>query len=188
MVAAADETTLVLVAAEDLEPGMTLSASDLNEQAVRFDGGLDRYIAAGSALDGYRVVRSVAAGELVPASAVVPTDSDAADDLRYITMAIPSQERPAGLGRGSHVDVWVDPEDGAGPDEVAGVAEQLLTDVVVTDFDQGGGGLSGPSDSVSVTLAVTARGADSDAIVARLISAARAEQVFLTVVPQAGSR
>ncbi len=188
VIAAADETTLVLVATDDLEPGMIVGPSDLREQAVRIDSGLGRYVAAESSLDGYVVLRPVGAGELIPAAAVAPSDAGVTKDLRYLTMAIPSSERPAGLGRGTHVDVWVDPDDGAGSADEPRVAEQLLADAVVTEYDQGGGGLAGPSDTVSVTLAVTAQAADTDAVLAQLITAARAEQVFLTVVPQESAR
>ena len=188
VVAAADETTLVLVATDELEPGMVVGASDLREQAVRIDSGLEHYVAAESSLDGYVVVRPVGAGELLPVAAVAPSDAAATKDLRYLTMAIPSRESPAGLGRGSHVDVWVDPDDGVGATDAPRVAEQLLADVVVTEYDQGGGGLAGPSDTASVTLAVTLQGADTDAVIAQLITAARAEQVFLTVVPQDSTR
>ncbi len=188
VVAAADETTLVLVATDDLEPGMIVGTSDLREQAVRIVSGLGRYVAAESSLDGYVVLRPVGAGELIPAAAVAATDAGETKDLRYLTMAIPSHERPAGLGRGTHVDVWVDADDGVGTAEEPRVAEQLLADVVVTEYDQGGGGLAGPADTVSVTLAVKPQGADTDDVIAQLITAARAEQVFLTVVPQDSAR
>ena len=195
VVAAADDTVPVLVAADDLAVDRPLSAALVTSRQVRLEDGLDRYL-SGDVPDGYVVVRAVRAGELIPRSAVAPA-GEVSGQLRYVTVALPAAELPAGLRAGGVVDVWVAPGTGtagaaaAGPDAAgtgaagpaAPVAELLLRSVTVTAVGGDGGGLGVSGTERPVTLAVAADGPALDAEVARLVAAARDARVYLAGVP-----
>src|SRR5215207_3922844 len=103
VIAAADRTVPVLVAAADLVPGQTLRPELVETRNVVLDGNLDSYV-TGDVGPGYVVVRSVTAGELLPRSSIAAVTDDRA--LRYITIALPAVEVPFGLVAGDLVDVW----------------------------------------------------------------------------------
>jgi hypothetical protein len=179
VVAAADDTVPVLVAAQDLTVDRPLTAALVQTRQVLLEEGLARYL-SGDVPEGYVVVRPVEAGELVPRSAVAPA-GEVAEDLRYVTLALPAAELPAGLRAGRVVDVWVAPDG-----EAAGaVAELLLAGITVTDVGGDSGGLGVSGTERAVTLAVTP-GAAADTLeqaVARLVAAARDARVYLAAVP-----
>ncbi|MGH8825302.1 MAG: SAF domain-containing protein [Jiangellaceae bacterium] len=178
VIAAADETVPVLVAATDLAPGQPLSAAMVETRQVRLEGTLDLYH-TGEVGDGYVVVRPVSAGELVPRSAVgVAGDTDA---VRYVTVAVPVAELPLGLGPAAVVDVWRAPP-AQGEDRTA---DRLMAGVSVTAVDAGGGGLAGSGSVARVTLAVAtdARGGLDEAV-AGLVAAGRDGLVYLVRVPE----
>lgn len=180
VVAAADDTVPVLVATTDLAPGQPLTATMVETRQVGLAESLDGLYHTGEVGGGYVVVRPVSAGELLPRSAVaVATDTDA---VRYVTVAVPAAEVPAGLGPAAVVDVWRAPPE-QGDDRTAG---RLLADVSVTAVDSGSGGLAGSGGVARVTLAV-AEGtrADPDEAVAGLVAAARDGLVYLVRVPEA---
>lgn len=179
VVGAADDTVPVLVAAEDLTVDRPLTAGLVQTRQVLLEDGLARYL-SGDVPEGYVMVRPVAAGELVPRSAVAPAD-EVAEDLRYVTVALPAAELPAGLRPGRVVDVWVAPDG----DAVGAVAEPLLDGVTVTDVGGDSGGLGVSGTEHAVTLAVTPGvAADTlDEAVARLVAAARDARVYLAAVP-----
>ena len=179
VVAAADDTVPVLVAAQDLTVDRPLTAALVQTRQVLLEDGLARYL-SGDVPEGYVMVRPVEAGELVPRSAVAPA-GEVAEDLRYVTLALPAAELPAGLRAGRVVDVWVAPDG-----EAAGaVAELLLAGITVTDVGGDGGGLGVSGTERAVTLAVTP-GVATDTLeeaVARLVAAARDARVYLAAVP-----
>ncbi|HEU4491233.1 MAG TPA: hypothetical protein VFR74_10205 [Jiangellales bacterium] len=179
VVAAADDTVPVLVAAQDLTVDRPLTAALVQTRQVLLEDGLARYL-SGDVPEGYVMVRPVEAGELVPRSAVAPA-GEVAEDLRYVTLALPAAELPAGLRAGRVVDVWVAPDG-----EAAGaVAEPLLAGITVTDVGGDGGGLGVSGTERAVTLAVTP-GVAADTLeeaVARLVAAARDARVYLAGVP-----
>ncbi len=177
VIAAADDTVPVLVATSDLAPGQPLTAAMVETRQVRLEGTLDLYH-TGEVGDGYVVVRQVSAGELLPRSSVTAaTDTDA---VRYVTVAVPVAEVPAGLRPGAVVDVWrAQPEQGD-----VRTAGRLLAGVSVTAVDSGGDGLAGTGSLARVTLAVAAdTGGDLDDAVAELVAAARGGLVYLARVP-----
>ena len=178
VIAAADDTVPVLVAATDLAPGQSLTATMVETRQVGLAAGLDLYH-TGDVGDGYVVVRPVSAGELQPRSSVaVAADTDA---LRYVTVAVPVAEVPVGLGPAAVVDVWRAPAEQAEDRS----ADRLLADVSVTAVDAGGGGLAGSGGVVRITLAVAAgTGTDVDEAVAGLVAAARDGLVYLVEVPE----
>ena len=177
VIAAADDTVPVLVAATDLAPGQPLTASMVETRQVGLGAGLDLYH-TGDVGDGYVVVRPVGAGELLPRSSVAVADTDV---LRYVTVAVPVTEVPAGLGPAAVVDVWRAPAEQA-EDRIA---DRLLADVSVTAVDSGGGGLAGSGGVARITLAVAGgTGTDIDEAVAGLVAAARDGLVYLVQVPE----
>jgi hypothetical protein len=179
VVAAADDTVPVLVAAQDLTVDRPLSASLVQTRQVLLEDGIDRYL-SGDVPEGYVVVRRVEAGELIPRSAVAPA-GDVAEELRYVTVPLPAAELPAGLRSGRVVDVWVAPD----REEAGAVAALLLPAVTVTDVGGDSGGLGVSGTERPVTLAVT-RGGETDSVedaVARLVAAARDALVYLAAVP-----
>ncbi len=183
VIAAADQTLPVLVAATDLAPGQALSAELVETRNVMLDGNLDRYI-SGPIGDGYVVVRAVGEGELLPRSSVAPATEDG--ELRYVTIPLPAAEVPVNMNRGAVVDVWrIPPVDAADR-----IAERLLTGVGVTDSDSGEGGLANAGGQARVTLAVAAADvgrspAEQNEAIGALVTAARDGLVYLTVIPEA---
>ena len=88
IVARADETAPVYAATRVLTPGTTLTQGDVAVVAVRLDSTGSRYLGAESALAAGRVVlRTVAAGELVPLSALGRRDQV---DLRPVSVPVPA--------------------------------------------------------------------------------------------------
>lgn len=197
LLAAADRTVPVLVAAEDLVPGQPLTGDLVEPSGALLESGLDRYVT--DVGTGYLVVRPVERGELLPRSAIKPTGE--AEDVRQVTVAVPASEAPAGLRPGDAVDVWLVPE---GEDVRASL---LLPAARVTAATSGGGGLGAPTGQHRVTLAVTAvespeagepedgtaaedgdaseEAVDLEAVTAELVAAARAGRVYLTRLPEA---
>lgn len=109
LVARADDSVPVLAAGTTLVRGDTLSEAGLQVVRVRLDEVDEAYLAAEDALPADAVaLRTVPAGELVPASAV-----GSAADLASRPVALPWQgPRPQGLVRGAAVDLWVAPREG----------------------------------------------------------------------------
>ncbi|QYJ02437.1 hypothetical protein KUV85_08795 [Nocardioides panacisoli] len=129
LLAAADDTVRVWVAAGALGAGSEVTEADLSVRRVRFADAEDlaRYYRARDPFPADRVLRrGVGAGELVPRSAVVP--SAQVDTLRVPLEVAPHQVPPS-VTTGSVVDVYLVPasgerQRGSGP---------ALEEVVVVD-------------------------------------------------------
>jgi hypothetical protein len=104
--ASADDSVRVWALARDATAGETLDADDLVATRVRFiDAGTERYLAVGEPLpDELHVERALGEGELLPAAAL---GEPAAEEHLRISLALPTEEVPTGVGRGAEVDVWV---------------------------------------------------------------------------------
>lgn len=106
VVGAAARTTPVWVAGDALVPGTVLTADLLEVAEVRLTAP-ELYVAAEQDLpEGLVVTRTVAAGELVPRSALGAQD---AVDLRPVV--VPAGALPRGLVPGAVVDLWHLPEE-----------------------------------------------------------------------------
>jgi Flp pilus assembly protein CpaB len=104
VVGQADTTEPVYAASRHLAPGQRLTRDDLRVVRVRLAGLQGRYLAAKSAPEpGAVVLRSVQAGELVPASAVGPP---AAVTSRPVAVRVLAGAAD-GLRPGALVDVWI---------------------------------------------------------------------------------
>ena len=135
VLAGADDMTPVWSAADDLVAGQTLTADDLVATPVRFGDDVDRerYLATGADLPAtLTLTRPLAAGELVPASAL---GEESTESTVTVSIAVPAEHVPTDVVRGSRVDVWVIAGQGlAGQGgRRAPAAELVLGDVVVLD-------------------------------------------------------
>lgn len=130
LLASADDTVPVWAVARDLPVGATVSVDDLQRRQVRFPDSAtaDAYLPADDALPvGSRLGREVSGGDLLPRSALARDDGPA---LEEVPISVVSDDLPATVRQGSHVDVWVTPKVSA----VAGqrpAATKVLDDVVV---------------------------------------------------------
>lgn len=103
IVSAADASDQVLTARAALAPGDRIDAGDLVATAVRMPGATDLYLVPNDVpAEGLIVTKAIAAGELVPASAV---GSAAALRLASVVIAV-SGELPGSIEPGATVDVW----------------------------------------------------------------------------------
>ena len=126
LVGTADRTRPVWAAAATLAPGDAVGSSALTVVRARVDPGLDAYLPADRDLPPDLVaLRTVAAGELVPLSAV-----GEAGALERKPVGLPAPRAlPAGLVKGAQVDVWVSaPGEGGSarpepPEQLAAAAE-----------------------------------------------------------------
>lgn len=129
LLSGADDMTSVWSASSDLVSGQTLTADDFAATRVRFDEDADeqRYLAVDDELPADLTLdRPLAAGELVPASALGQAPDD---DTVAVSIAVAAEHVPTDLDRGSHVDVWVIGEDR----RQRAAAELVLDDVLILD-------------------------------------------------------
>jgi Flp pilus assembly protein CpaB len=103
LVEALDDTTDVVVASETLTPGSRIEAADLRIESVRLGTVARGYVRPADVPDdGLVVVRTVRAGELVPAASVAERDTTG-----LATVVIPGRAPLAGsVAPGALVDVW----------------------------------------------------------------------------------
>lgn len=103
IVAGSDRTTTVYAARSVLTVGEHLEAGDLGLSQVRLDGADDLYLTPGRLpADGVIVTRTVAEGELVPASAV---GRNSGAERSSVVVDLTST-LAAAVGPGAVVDVW----------------------------------------------------------------------------------
>ncbi|HET6673635.1 MAG TPA: SAF domain-containing protein [Agromyces sp.] len=103
LVSGFDDSVEVYAVRGTVTPGTPIDAADLTTQSVRLGAAAERYLAPGDLPDGGLVaIRTMEAGELVPASAV-----DTVDSTGLATVVVPSRNAlPSGLGPGATVDLW----------------------------------------------------------------------------------
>lgn len=174
--ASAGRSTSVYVARHALVPGEHLVAADLAVGQVRFSGEGGSYIAVGGrAPTGYLVTRYVAAGELLPLTALSASASTVGAS-RYVTVPVAPGHLPSSLEHGDLVDVYVTPKVAAGDRVPAPTC--VLAAVPVDSADGGSESLSAGS-TVAVVLDVPA------AKVGTLIHAVEDGTIDLARVPAA---
>ena len=140
----ADTTEPFYAAAHDLAPGTVLRPSDLVVVHVRVAAG--EYVSPSDAVEGRVLERTVGAGELVPASALMDAAAYGARTIA-VTSAMPLAE---GVGVGSLVDVWVTAEDDLGAHSTL-VGEDLPV-TEVREAESGLGSRGGQTVYVAVPL------------------------------------
>jgi hypothetical protein len=111
LVSAANASVDVLAARGTLTPGERIHASDLVPTSVRVGRTTQLYLrAADVPAAGVIITRAVAAGELVPQSAV---GSEAGADLTSIVVSV-NTALPGSVAPGSRVDLWSAVQGGVG--------------------------------------------------------------------------
>ena len=151
----AEDGDLVWAASRDLPAGSTLRPDDVEARSVRMPGTAAAYVDASVAPPtGYVLVRDVAAGELLPASAL--DEAGPAPEHRLVSLPVAQHHYPGGLARGHRVDVYVVPE--AAPGVVATSAEPVLVlgDAAVADVSGDVGGFGATGSTIGVVLEVDA--------------------------------
>ncbi len=136
-VTTASGTVAVYAAGSALTPGSTVATADLRTVEVRLGAETDRYLLVEDGLpDTSVVLRTVAAGELVPAAAL-----GSADDLEVRAVAVPVT---SGLSdrivAGASVDLWYVPPQDATADGAA-APELLVGGVTVAEVAEAQGTL-----------------------------------------------
>jgi hypothetical protein len=141
LVNAANASTNLLAARSALTPGQRVHASDLVPTSVRVGHTAGLYLRASDVPSaGVVVTRAVAAGELVPHSAI---GSEAGKSLTSIVVSVDGA-LPASISPGSRVDLWAS--------QSADVANSGATSTA-TD-DGGAGGRAAPTVLVSSAIVV----------------------------------
>jgi hypothetical protein len=167
---AADSTVGVYAASAALVPGQHVSASDLVQRDVVLDGADRHYVRVGSLPAGGLVIRTpVAAGELVPASAV----GDAAKSGLTSMVVSVDGEVPSQIRAGAAADLWAAPTSDSG-DRPAEPPSVLVSGAVVAEVRTGSGLVAGDGVDVELLLPQTR--------VARVLQA-QADGARLSVVP-----
>lgn len=161
VVAAADERTQVWSLTVSLPQGALVTEADVALVPVAMDS-TEAYATEGRSPVGRRLAQAVGAGELIAISALKPT---IARDLRQIAVPVAPQRIPVDLARGSRVDLWSTPGDGAGgfAPSVRVVANATVAAVPSADDLVGGGEVSVlldiPSDEVGEVVRALRAGA-----------------------------
>ena len=147
VVASADNSATVYAARTPLSVGDRITADDLVEQSVRLGTLTDKYLDDDAIpADGLIVTRTVAQGELVPASAVGSTVGE-----RIASVVITVNSRlPHAVDAGSVVDVWAAREGEAGTFGPPSVLVPSATVVQVIEAD----GIIAGATAVNVELLV----------------------------------
>jgi hypothetical protein len=176
LLAAADDTVEVWAVGTDAGPGARLDPTDLRVERVRFAdaGELASYFTTADRLPAdLRLVRGVAAGELLPRAALGGTDEPA--DTVELPVAVDADQVPPAVAAGSVVDVYLGGGGRAG-DRGAGPVLDDATVVAAPPLESTFGATTGRRQLV---LAVSSD--DASRFLDRL---GRSRQPLLTVVRQ----
>ncbi|PFG20323.1 hypothetical protein ATL40_1921 [Serinibacter salmoneus] len=129
------------VAVRDLAPGAAVSAQDLREVTLRWDGASGTYLAPADLTADSVVTSFVGEGELVPTSAL-GTTGDVAGRPMAVAVPVGGSPRP-----GSLVDLWFVPSAGS-----LESAEAVAADVEVLEITAASGVLGSSSGQVATVL------------------------------------
>lgn len=147
VVSMADKTTTVYAARTALSVGDHIEQADLAAHSVRLGTVTERYLTAETVpAEGLIVTRTIAAGELVPTSAV---GNEAGERLASVVITVGSQ-LPAAVDAGSVVDVWASREGDSG---VFGPPAVLIPSATVVRVVESDGIIAG-AGAVNVELLV----------------------------------
>ena len=130
LISAANATTRVWASAVPLVPGQVVSTEDLTVAEVNLADIGDKYLSADAGFPDQSSVRAViAAGELLPASALAPVA-----ELKGRIVAIDvAGSVPTVVDAGSLVDVWAQPES-TGLDDEGVDPQQIVTSAPVSNI------------------------------------------------------
>ncbi|MEN2738013.1 SAF domain-containing protein [Microbacterium sp. X-17] len=145
VVAAARQTTPVLVASRTLVPGHEVAAGDLRIVDVALGAASSAYLSAAATATGRVATRTVVAGELVPADAL----ADAAETEVTRVVVRSAADVPASVVGGTTVEVWAAP-----PAEGTAVAAPriLVADAVVAAVSEETGMIRGGTTAIELVI------------------------------------
>jgi len=181
VVGAADDTAAVWAADGDLVAGTQLRAESVVAVPVRIESAVNPYL-TGPVPEGYVVTRGVAAGELVPAAAVVPA-TEATRTARLLALSLEPQSVPGSLEAGDRVDVWLVPDLLAEPDAPASLLVEGVSVASTPVPDTGFGTATSPGSVVVSLDADMLGGRDLQEVTARLVAGSAAGRLVLTLDP-----
>lgn len=153
VLSSADRSQLVWSTTRDLAAGSSVAAEDLRPVQVRLFDSAGGYVAAGGAPPtGFVLDRPLAAGELLPGSALVRPGDDV--DLRLVTVPVLPGHYPPSLSKGQRVDVWATTDGTAAPAEGAPApgSRLVLAGLTVEQSPDAGGALGGAGAERAVVL------------------------------------
>lgn len=190
IVGAAADTVPTWAAASDLVAGAPLREDDLVAVPVRLEAATNPYL-TGPIPEGYQLIRPVAAGELVPSSALVPA-SQTRTTTRLVAVSLTGGAVPGPLTPGDRVDVWLVPEGigtaglvSADPVET-GQATLLVEGVTVASVPPQDAGFGAGGEQQSAVLRLEDDAAAHSRLtdlIGTLVTASSQGRVVLTVDP-----
>lgn len=144
LISAAGHTDRMLAVTRDLSAGTILHAEDVTTVSVRLGhDSTGHYLTAGTAIDGKRLTRAIARGELLPAAALQVTPA-----LTTVTVPLATGQAPR-LSTGQRIELWISTKrcptavllydatvqavQGIDPNALAGDADQSVTLSLVPD-------------------------------------------------------
>jgi hypothetical protein len=139
VIGASSQTTAVWAAERNLAGGTVLGAGDLTAVEVNLGDNAALYLPAGSASPmGMTIVSPMAAGELLPVSAVEQSGTG-----RVVAIGVGPGNMPPGVDHGSTIDLYLTTGGAAGAEEKA-TTELIGRDLTVQSVTApSSGGLSG---------------------------------------------
>lgn len=145
LVSSSRQTMPLLQTTHTVVPGDTISAADLRVVEVGLGALTDTYLAPQDLQPGSIAMRTLAEGELVPASAV-----GSAEDAHTTTVVVGSTTTPLKMEPGTVVEVWHAPllEDGRSFDD----PRVLVGDAVVVSMAESDGMLAQSSTDVELAI------------------------------------
>ena len=143
VIGASSRTAAVWAADRDLAVGTVLGPGDLGTIEVNLGDNTGLYLTPGSASPvGMTVVNPMAAGELLPASAVEPPGSG-----RVVAIGVEPDKMPPGVDHGSTIDLYLTKAGAAGADANAST-DLIGRDITVQSVTApAAGGLSGATSN-----------------------------------------
>jgi hypothetical protein len=162
VVSAADRSVRVWALTRDVAPSTVLAADDVRPARVRLFDSAPGYVATGRSPAGRTVTRALAAGELLPATALAETPP-----ALVVSLPVRPENAPA-VERGQAVDVWAGTKE-CGP-------RRVLASAAVQDVRSDDAGLTGAGPGLQVVLRVDRADAE------RLVAVLGAESTIRLVV------
>ncbi len=143
VIAAGSQTSPVWAAERSLAAGTIIGAGDVAAVEVNLGANADAYLSPGSGSPvGMTLAAPLAAGELLAASAVGPSENG-----RVIAIAVAPEHLPPGVGHGSTIDLYLT------TDATPGSGDPATTDLIGRDLTvqsiaaPASGGLSGATSN-----------------------------------------
>jgi hypothetical protein len=174
VVAAADHSVPVYLAAQTLPTGTALASADLKVARVHLDAAVAGYL---SAVDppprGVVLTRTVASGEMIPLSAVGTAEATV---VRPVSIPLDGA-LPRGLQVGARVDIWSSAKDRAAGGTGFAAPKQLASAAEVFAVRAQGTGLTSANGAAVETLV------DQSGLTAVLDALANGDRLAIVVVP-----